>query len=218
MEKHGPPIMSGEIYIEHVTKSARIALFFFQWVETMNEVIDNLNLVLADLNALSTMHLLWSGSPRKRYYLLIRLYLYEFFSFKEIMNQTLDHLERWGYLKKPETKEISAAFYEAFKQSIAIRNNFVHGLPLWKNERHFNLNLVGGAWETGHCILKEKSGEVFSLEKALQETCGPMVQVLTKEGNRVSAALKDSVKVAVRLIEEAAPSESSVGGNPCKME
>lgn len=160
MERNGLPIDSGIINIRNIDDGLGLPLFFFHWIVESNGVIQNLNIVISDLRDLPHKYALLSGSPRLRYYLLVRTYFYEFYRFREIFNQAVRALQVGGYLKKSEVPEIRKTFHEAFEHTIEIRNAMVHGSFIWKGEKHFNLNVVGGAMELGRGLKSEDTGEV----------------------------------------------------------
>jgi hypothetical protein len=199
IERDGPPIESGQINLGNINDEFKLPLFFFYWIAESNEVIDNLNLVLSDLRNLPTGYVLLSGSPRKRYYLLVRLYFYEFYRFREIFNRVVRGLQGGGYIKRAQVPKIRNIFNEAFEHTIEVRNNLVHGSPLWKGQKHFNLMLVGGARELGFALGRKETGRLWDISEVLKDLCDPTADVMRDEGNRMSMALQNTVRLFVKL-------------------
>jgi len=199
MERDELPIESGQINLGNIDDEFKLPLFFFYWVTESNEVIENLNLVLSDLRNLPTRYVILSGSPRKRYYLLIRLYFYEYYRFREIFNRVVRGLQTGGYIGRLQVPKIRKTFHEAFEHIMEVRNNFVHGSPLWKGEKHFNLTLAGGAREIGFALGHKETGKLWDIADVLKDLCDSTADILRDEGNRMSRALQNTVRLFVKL-------------------
>ena len=115
VDRDGLPIESGQINLGNIDDEFKLPLFFFYWVTESNEVIENLNLVLSDLRNLPTRYVILSGSPRKRYYLLVRLYFYEYYRFREIFNRVVRGLQIGGYIGSLQVPKMRKIFHEAFE-------------------------------------------------------------------------------------------------------
>ncbi|WP_052494138.1 replication endonuclease [Nitrosospira sp. NpAV] len=100
IERDGLPIESGLIDLGAVDKGLDVALFFFYWVSETNEIIENINAVLTDMRELPTNYAFLRGSPKTRYYLLVRTFFYEFYRFREIYHQVATPREAQTYLNK----------------------------------------------------------------------------------------------------------------------
>jgi len=82
-------VESGIIILGDFNKKQKINLFLLSWISHINEVIYNLNLTISDLKKLPTNYLFITGSPYKRYQLLVRIFFYEFYRFKDIFHQSM---------------------------------------------------------------------------------------------------------------------------------
>lgn len=202
MERDGLPIESGQINVGKVDERLDAALFFFRWVSENNEIIENLNVVLNDMRALPTDYVLLKGSPKTRFYLLVRTYFYEFYRFREIHHQIVKAAADRGYVRRDEVPLMRKAFHEAFEGTIELRNNLVHGTPLWKGQRHFDLNLVGGAWEQDLALKDKETGEIWEIGDVLKDICNHTADALRNEGNLMSALLKRLVQIYVGIVAE----------------
>jgi hypothetical protein len=200
MERDGLPIESGAIKLGHLDKELDVALFLFRWVAENNSVIENLNLVLNDLRDLPTDYVLLKGSPKTRYYLLVRTYFNEFYRFREIHSRTVKAAADRGYISTSELPSARKAFHEAFEGTIALRNILVHGSPTWKGKQHFDLNLLVGAWEKGFALKSLETGEIWEIRDVLKEICADTADELREEGNRMSSLLNSLLRMYVDLV------------------
>ena len=202
-ERDGLPIDTGSINLGKVDEDLDLALFFFYWIADTNQVIQNLNLVLADMRALPTRYVLLDGSPRARYYLLVRTYFYEFYRFREIHHRVVKTASARGYIVQKEVPEIRKIFHDAFEVAIDLRNALVHSSPVWRGQRHFDLNLVGGAWERGQALQDCKTGKLWDIGDVLKDICQSTANDLADEGRRMSMALKGLVRIYVDVASKA---------------
>lgn len=200
MERDGLPIESGSISVGRVDDVIDVALFFFHWVAENNEVIENLNMVLNDLRGLSTDYALLNGSPKTRYYLLVRTYFNEFYRFREIYSQVVKAAAERGYIERDEVPMARKAFHDAFKGTIELRNSLVHGSPTWKGQKHFDLNLVADAWDRGFALKDIETGEIWDISDVLKDICNHTADGLRDEGNRMSALLKNLVRIVIDIV------------------
>jgi len=200
MERDGLPIESGSFNIGRVDESLDVALFFFRWVAENNKLIENLNMVLSDMRALPTDYVLLNGSPKTRYYLLVRTYFNEFYRFRDIHSQIVKAAADRGYIERDEVPLARKAFHDAFEGTIALRNNLVHGSPTWKGQKHFDLNLVGGALELGFALKDIETGEIWKISDVLKDVCNHTADGLRDEGNRMSSLLKNLVRIYADLV------------------
>lgn len=197
IERDGLPIESGTINVEKVDDDLDLALFFFYWIADTNQIIENLNLVLADLRALPSNYVILKGSPKTRYYLLVRTYYYEFYRFRETHHRIVRIAANRGYIEHDNVPAARNAFHEAFETTISLRNSLVHGSPVWKGKKHFDLNLVGSAWKRGHALQDLETGEVWDIGTVLEDICNHTADILRDEGNRMSTLLQTLVRVYV---------------------
>lgn len=101
-KRDGLPFESGQFDLGRLEKGLRLPLFFFYWTAESNDVIANLNMILADLRELPKKYALMPGSSRGRFYLSVRTYFYEFYRLREIFNHATKELLVGGYLNKSE--------------------------------------------------------------------------------------------------------------------
>lgn len=195
MERDGLPIESGSINIGEVEPRVDIALFFFHWISEINSVIENINIAVADLKVLHNNYIFLDGCPEARYHLLVRTYFHEFYRFREIYSQIVKAAADRSYIQKEEISGLRKSFHEAFKETIELRNSLVHGAPLYKGKKHFDLNLVVSCWKRGMELKDPKTGEVFELRDALEIICQSSTKTLIEEGNRMSNLMQNLVDI-----------------------
>ncbi|MCS4307811.1 putative nucleotidyltransferase [Rheinheimera pacifica] len=200
MERDGPPIESGSINVGYLDKNLDVALFLFRWVVENNEVIENLNLVLNDFKTLPTNYVLLTGSPKTRYYLLVRTYFNEFYRFREIHNRTVKAAASRGYIESSNVAFVRKAFHEAFESAIDLRNNLVHCSTFWKGKKHFDLNLIVAARELGFGIKSIESGEMWEVREVLEDICSDTVNMMRDEAIRMSSLLKRILQDYVDIV------------------
>jgi len=179
---------SGTVQLLGVDKSLDLPLFFFCWIGELNEIIGNLNLILTDLRVLPENYASLAGSPKDRFYLLVRTFFYEFQRFREIMNIVIKALQRRGVVKKENIGKMREEFNKCFEETFEVRNRFVHDVsPTWKGEKHFKLFL---------------SEDKLSIDSALNDICNHFADNLRDEGLRMSWFLQKIVKGAVYFMSK----------------
>lgn len=169
LNTNGLPIESGTIGLGKLNDSELLVYLFFLWHSSTNESIDNMNITLADMQELGKNYFIFRGSPKVRFYLLIKTFFNEIYRIRDMLNQFLSGLQKLGKIKKTEIKGARAEFSEIFDKSIEIRNSLVHGHPTWKGKGHFDISLVLGAAETGHALVDKETGKIWDVKDVLKE-------------------------------------------------
>jgi hypothetical protein len=199
MERDGLPTETGQISLGKLEPAVDIAFFYFAWTSEVNEVIDHLNMVINDLRALHKTFEHLGGSPWTRYELLMRTYFHEYYRMREILSTFLSILNSRGHITKEEVKIARDAFHAAIEDKVEMRNSIVHGRPRFRGEEHFNLNLTSTVHNYGKRLVKQETGEEFSVESALQRVCEKVAGVLERNGKEVAqlmnAFIVDSVAI-----------------------
>lgn len=193
-------IESGIIPLGFIDKKLRLNLFILNWIICANEIIDNLNLTISDLRNLSKNYLLIPGSPSKRYHLLVRVFFYEFYRFKEILHISLKAFQKLGYLNKKVVKNINDIFYKRFNAFIDVRNSFVHDDILWKGKKHFDLMWMSYWYEEGYSLKDKNTGKIITISEVLNSICDHMANIFKQEGNSMSQILQIVTKTYVKIV------------------
>jgi len=191
----------GEInFGKSLKKIDKITFFYLNWIADINEVIENLNLIIGDLRLLGKSHIMFIGSPRIRFYLLLRLFFYEFYRFREIFNSNIKVFEIMGYINKEGILSIRKNFNEEFKTSISIRHNLVHKDINWKGQEHFDMQLISIAKDSGFMIIDKKTGEEIPVKKILEPLCIKYSDIFLVEGQRMSKILQYIINTTSKFI------------------
>jgi hypothetical protein len=165
MKCDGLPDESGLINIGKVDEELDVALFLVRWIGEVNEIIENLNIVLIDMRELPCKYIFLKGSPKTRFYLLIRTYFYEFYRFRESFGRIMKAAANRCYIRLHEVPVAREAFYKVFENTIRMRNNLVHGTVFWKGRKHFDLSLLSSAREKGFGL---KHAETVKFGRSVQ--------------------------------------------------
>lgn len=177
---------------------ALTALLEFQ--SAFGEIIDHLNVVLMDLDALGS-------DPRAikypvvRYALLVRTFFYEYGRTKDVLGSFLRKLERLDRIEKGEAQEYHRVFYERFRPAFEARNRFIHGPASIGTETYRRFAAFNAVEATGLFVLCDASGaDVMSREaaRAARAACDEAISDLTG----VAAPV---VEMAHGLVETIAP-------------
>lgn len=204
LKRDGLPIESGLIDIGKIDGGLDIAMFFLRWIGQLNEIIENLNATLTDMRDLPTNYVFLKGSPKTRFYLLVRTYFYEFYRFRETHNQVVKAAAGRGYIERNEVAGVRQAFHDAFEEAIELRNNLVHGTPVWTGQQHFDLTLLATAQNRGYALQHHETGEILEFGAVLKDICPSTADILRDEGNRMSKVLQALVRVYVDLAKPSA--------------
>jgi len=156
MVKHGR-FEKGEIILPRLTKHQSTAKGLFVIVCEVDELIDNLNLLLNDIDSLSEYPTLFSGTgtPLKRYKLLVRSFFYEFSRFEDLFGYFLLWLERLGEISKQTRKEMRTAFYGRLKPMVDIRNTMLHDAFRWSQMLPTDVFLLEAADSARHRLVRK---------------------------------------------------------------
>lgn len=195
INEKGVPVDSGffDLDSDQIDESLDLALFYIRWISSVNEVINNLNIVLEDLISLPSKYFLFPGLPDDRYYLLLRTYFHEFYRFREIHNRIVKESAMRGIIKKSQVDSHRKEFHTAFKEAIELRNTLVHATPIWTGKQHFNLALHGMAVKNGFGLKDVKTGEMCDIKNALEDACEHVFVILQDEGHRMSVIVQKLV-------------------------
>jgi hypothetical protein len=199
LKRDGLPIESGLINMRKIDNKLDIAMFFLRWIGQVNGIIENLNAILTDMRDLPTNYIFLRGSPKTRFYLLVRTYFYEFYRFRETYNQVVKAAAERGYMERNEVAGVRQVFHDAFAQAIELRNNLVHGTPIWQGQRHFDLTLLAMAQDSGFALHHRETGEIWNFGAVLKDICPHTADILRDEGNRMSKVIQALVRVYVDL-------------------
>jgi hypothetical protein len=113
----------------------------FTLVETLNEVIDSLNVLIADMEELPTFASQLKGRPSKRVELLARSFYSEFFRGREVTLKVTAELRRRGFLSREVAKTVAAGLDEQLGDVFRSRHSLVHGDAGFAGESYTQLRI-----------------------------------------------------------------------------
>jgi len=193
---------TGTLELRGVPKEADIPLLYFYWFAENCEIIENLNLVLTDLYILSEKMFMFEGSPKTRFYLLTRLYFYEFYRFREIFNVFMKAFQNRGIIKsKEELKQARNLFNKEFEEMIKLRNTMVHDSPIWKGKEHLDLITIDAALKFGYGLVDLKSNQKVSYQNILARLCKKYTKDLLQQGQAMSEMLQNMLDITARWLK-----------------
>lgn len=173
---------SGNLPIPNLPRPLSIYFDIWLWINDINEIIENINLVLGDLKMLRDNPNLFqeslSGNPIVRYKLLTRTFFYEFFRFKECFNEFLGRLVNAGLLNSQVVKGIKSEFYKQFETAIKVRNTMIHSRYPWPGEPHLRLFVASSAESMGGALVDKETGAVIETVKVLSELAREAIQTI----------------------------------------
>jgi hypothetical protein len=202
IKRNGVDKESGNIPMDELEKHELIPYWIFLWMAKNWEVIDNLNMILCDLEILGNSISSFKGSPRKRFYLLVRTFFNEFYRFKDIYSIFLKKLKNHGLLDKKTVNEVKIDFIDEFNIFMSIRNRLVHQCINWGGEPNFDLNLIGGAKELGYLTLDEKSGKILELQDILKDITDIYIDILEQEGRKMRNIIQSLLNTWADILKD----------------
>ena len=191
VKEYGLPIESGAIRLEKLNQDEQLVYQFFIWHFFTNESIDNMNLVLSDIDQLGKHYMLFRGSPKVRFFLLIKTFFNEIYRIRDMLNRFFSWLYKLGEIEKKELKNIRKDVSEVFDKSVEIRNLLIHSHPIWRGREHFDMNLVLGAAETGHALVNKETGELWDIQEVLGTNTKLYFEHMKKEGVFIRSFIQD---------------------------
>jgi hypothetical protein len=96
-------------------------------VELLNDVIDSLNVLIADTEDLPNLVPQLRGRPSKRLELLVRGFYGEFFRGREVFVRVLGYLRREGYITREIATGLTSEIDKHFQDIYKMRHAFAHG-------------------------------------------------------------------------------------------
>jgi len=188
---------SGAFPLPNLPKS--LSMYFNVWIllNSVNDIIENINLVLNDLKIMRDDPILLDqeifGDIVLRYKLLVRTYFYEFYRFKECYNSFLTCCRNQGACDAKQVKELRSLFYEMFKENIQVRRQMVHYTYLWSGEKHGRLLTSSFAESTGGIVLDNKTFYLIDKCGVLSELTDNAIKLFFYEGSRIKNFFSESI-------------------------
>jgi hypothetical protein len=133
-----------ETYTVEVTEQMplelRVSISYLHLVGDVQDVMDNIELVLADLVSLSERPPQDPGE--RRYFLLTKLFFYELLRIRDAIPRFLKRMEEHGIMSKEDRHATKKLMEQQLSEHYLIRNVFLHGHSLPKSEQEEDLSLI----------------------------------------------------------------------------
>jgi hypothetical protein len=166
------------IKLTGLTKEEQLALDFLDVSGPVDEIIDNINMILADLEALgNSSRAFGDNHPFRRYKLLVRTFFYEFGRFEDAFAYYTLWLQRRKYISKEQRKSMRDDFYEAAKPMAKVRNICLHSNPDWGKHVTPEIAILKGLDLFGLQVA-DKNGEILRWEPHLEPQCTQMCAMI----------------------------------------
>lgn len=172
------------IALTGLTAEEQLALDFLRVSAPVDEIIDNINMVSADLEALGrSARCFGDNHPFRRYKLLVRTFFYEFGRFEDVFAYYTLWLQRRRHISKEQRKSMRNDFYEAIKPMVKVRNVCLHADPDW--DKHVTPEIaILKSLDLFGLQVADKNGEALRWEPHLEPQCTQMcamIEVATSE-------------------------------------
>ncbi|MFA7270068.1 MAG: hypothetical protein WC073_12035 [Sterolibacterium sp.] len=193
-------IEGDDITLKGLTEKQKLVTSFFQLPAVADEVIDNLNLVIADLGTLAkSARAFGDERPFSRYKLIVRMFYYEFSRFEDIFGYYTLWLQRRKYLTKDARKKLRDDFYREHEPFIRVRNLFMHDDPTWKGHCTPEIAILQGLDLFGYEV-RDKSGQLLTWEPHLGPLCLKMQSIFYEAGRSMQVTWSMLTAHAVHLL------------------
>jgi hypothetical protein len=127
---------------EQMPLELRICISYLHLVCDIQDVMDNIELVLADLVSLSERPPQDPKNGERRYFLLTKLFFYELLRIRDAIPRFLKRFEEHGLMSKKERHATNKIIEQQLSEHYLIRNVYLHGHSLPKSGQEDDLSLI----------------------------------------------------------------------------
>ena len=128
----------------------RVTHAYVAFVTEFEDVTDSLDLVLSDFRNLTDHPPIVPNEGERRYFLLTRVFFYELLRIKDSFPRFLKRMEDNGLLTREQRISSKKMVEDLMKEHYLIRNTYLHGHTMPKNESEFDLSLMAAAHNFGY--------------------------------------------------------------------
>lgn len=156
---------------EQMPRELRVSLSYLHLVGDVEDVMSNIELVLADLVSLSERPPQDPKEGERRYFLLTKLFFYELLRIRDAIPRFLKHFEEHGLMTKADRHATKKVVEHQLSQHYLIRNVYLHGHSLPKSGQEEDLSLISMLGKYGYepKLVPLAGGEAKQYPKLLQE-------------------------------------------------
>lgn len=165
MDEHGAFVLRG------LSPQQKMAEELLMLVSEASEVLENLNMVMADMERLSeNPRVFMDKDPFSRFKLLLRLYFYEYGRFEDVFGYFTQWKQKRALMSKSERKEHREAFYSTYKDAIKTRNVMMHDAVSWREQYSPEITLLQGLEAVGKSAI-DRSGKELTWKDHIEPLC-----------------------------------------------
>lgn len=202
MVKQGKKNLSGSFDLVDLPEDYTALYHLLYWIAQTNGIVSSLNMVLADMDELSSDPTRYPGKAYTRMILLMNTYFFEFFLLREKLNRFLRKANKASLVCKSETHQLKNTFQEIFRDIIAVRNKIVHETISWPGEEHMVMLLATMLDDEGLYTRHKTTGETLTVQGALRGFCSVWIPLLNIEARKAIAVLQEYVRIFSELISK----------------
>jgi len=163
-----PVYETGTIDLGELSYKEECYSTYVWWIFRNHEVIESLNIVLADLDTLGkTPHLL-DGPIDSRLHLIVRTFFNEFYRSKDSFYRFWKRLEKSKFVSRETVRVARAGFYKIHGDAIKFRNHLVHNFPAWRGKDEADLVLLSAAIKRGMALGSLETGTPIDIDAFLK--------------------------------------------------
>lgn len=156
---------------EQMPLELRVSISYLHLVGDIQDVMNNIELVLADLVSLSERPPQDPKEGERRYFLLTKLFFYELLRIRDAIPRFLKRFEAHGLMSKEDRHSTKKLIEQQLSEHYLIRNVYLHGHSLPKSEQEEDLSLISMMGEYGYesKLVPLAGGEAKRYPELLQE-------------------------------------------------
>jgi len=183
------------IHLGVLSKYEEILFAHISWYFRSVEVIESLNIILADLSLFCKSPYLFDGSMFDRTQLLVRTYFNEFYRSRDSWQRYIQKVKRLGAISDEDVKNARNDYKQLHGNAIKMRNNLLHAFTT-SGEPMDNLwiTLIETAIDQGGYIVDKKTKELITVEghlnNYLTKTLPPLVNIGMELRNDIQERLE----------------------------
>jgi hypothetical protein len=149
----------------------RNRLSYLKLVGDIQDVMDNIELVLADLVSLSDRPPQDAKEGERRYFLLTKIFFYELLRIRDAIPRFLKRLEEQGLMSKGDRHATKKLMEQQLSEHYLIRNVYLHGHSIPKSDQEEDLSLISMMETYGYepKLVPVAGGEAKQYPDLLQE-------------------------------------------------
>jgi len=137
-------------FTEEMSFELRVSMSYFKFITDVEDVMENLELVLADMLLLSSHPPVRASEGDRRYFLLTKLFFYELLRVRDAFQRFLKRLEQDGLMSKEDRRSTRQLIEEPLSEHYLVRNVYLHGHSLPRSDEELDLLLLRMTSEAGY--------------------------------------------------------------------